>query len=622
MTAWIDIAGWTLVHFVWQGAAIGAAAAVSLRLLRRAAPEYRYVAACAALAAMLAAPMVTAFALSGAAPHQAPRALATASPAASPSRTTAFRSLPGPHAAAEGKVRPQVPRLPAGANAAAIEPWLPALVFVWCAGVALLLVRLAAGWLRLRRVHRASRLAAPSRWQDAAARIAAVLGVSRAVRVIDSAFVDTPIVFGWLRPVILVPAAALSSLSPAQIEAILAHELAHVQRHDFLANLVQTLAETLLFYHPAVWWVSRRIRAEREHCCDMMAVALSGDPVGYAEALTELETWRGAGAGLAVAASGGSLLERVQRVLNAAAHDDRPGRGIPAVAALVLLVLALGSVPYLSAQAGADADPDAPSPASNEAAGWRMVFDDGTSELNIIGYTGRDLIRFGYQIPKARVLGGPAWIDTEGFRLVTRLERPPAADEMPAIVRRVLDEQLRLRVHVEQRLLPAYALVAAGADVTTKPGLRLSATDCFDVDAWIAAGQPPRNLAPGGRRQPVCGEESWDSTVARTSYVAITMEQFAAEMQGFIRNTTRQRREHQPDVLDRTGLRGRYDIDLHVFAPAAALMAHAPMFRLLLEPLGMPSMDRAIEEQLGLEIEDTTAPYDVIVVDHAERPTG
>src|SRR5262249_62123234 len=130
---------------------------------------------------------------------------------------------------------------------------------------------------------------------------------------------------GWLHPVILLPASTLTGLSPGQIESILAHELAHIRRHDYLVNLLQSLVETLLFYHPGVWWVSRRIREERELCCDDLAVGVVGGPVLYAEALCRLERARGEAAALAVAASGGSLLARITRLVGAAprGHDQR-----------------------------------------------------------------------------------------------------------------------------------------------------------------------------------------------------------------------------------------------------------------------------------------------------------
>src|SRR6185369_12620027 len=133
---------------------------------------------------------------------------------------------------------------------------------------------------------------------------------------------------GWMRPAILLPASTLSGLSVAQIEAILAHELAHIRRHDYIVNLLQCVIETLLFYHPAVWWVSRRVRDERELCCDDMAVQAVGDRVGYARALCELERLRAATPQLAMAANGGSLLTRIARLLGAPSRNDRTAAGL------------------------------------------------------------------------------------------------------------------------------------------------------------------------------------------------------------------------------------------------------------------------------------------------------
>src|SRR2546427_550248 len=126
----------------------------------------------------------------------------------------------------------------------------------------------------------------------AAARLAARLGVSRPGRVLESAVVQVPAVVGWLRPVILLPASALTGLTPQQLDVLLAHELAHVRRYDYLVNLVQSAIEILLFYHPAVRWVSRRVREEREHCCDDLAVAVCGDAHLYARALLMMESLR------------------------------------------------------------------------------------------------------------------------------------------------------------------------------------------------------------------------------------------------------------------------------------------------------------------------------------------
>jgi beta-lactamase regulating signal transducer with metallopeptidase domain len=112
------------------------------------------------------------------------------------------------------------------------------------------------------------------------------------------------------------PVGALTGLTTQQLKTIIAHELAHIRRHDYLINLLQAMIETLLFYHPAVWWVSRRIRQEREHCCDDLAVAMCGDALTYARALLEMERLRSAGPQLAVAANGGLLMDRIQRLVS------------------------------------------------------------------------------------------------------------------------------------------------------------------------------------------------------------------------------------------------------------------------------------------------------------------
>src|SRR5205085_11492852 len=151
-------------------------------------------------------------------------------------------------------------------------------------------------------------------WQETLARLARRLRVSRPVRLCASALVEVPTVVGWLRPVVLLPVCALTALSAPQLEALIAHELAHIRRHDYLCNLLQTIIETLLFYHPAVWWLSKRVRIEREHCCDDAAVAATGDVLVYARALTALEQLRRRPApALVIAANGGSLMQRIQR---------------------------------------------------------------------------------------------------------------------------------------------------------------------------------------------------------------------------------------------------------------------------------------------------------------------
>ena len=226
-----------------------------------------------------------------------------------------------------------------------VDEWLPLFVSVWLAGVALLTLRLFSGWMWVQRMKSHGARPAPEALQTAAERLMRRLHIGRAVRLLESTSVSVPTVIGWLKPVVLLPASALAGLAPNQMEAILAHELAHVRRHDYIVNLFQTVVETLLFYHPAVWWLSRRIRAERENCCDDLAVSLCGDPVAYAAALAELEGLRSTTGDLVLAATGGSLLQRVRRLLGVPTHAGRaPGWLAAGLALLVVISMSAGAV--------------------------------------------------------------------------------------------------------------------------------------------------------------------------------------------------------------------------------------------------------------------------------------
>ena len=339
--------GWALLQFVWQGALIGGLTFLALLALRRSAADVRYVVASIGLAVMLTMPVVTARQawrsmtlqqqLSGLRDAAASVQLLTVE-----SRRREWLSWPDP--AAAGSIRPAgngtlaVPHSNFGRIAGAVPPakpaasesprlspaaWTRVAVIVWFTGVLALSLRLLTGWFIVRRLATHGATDAPPEWRQLVARLARQLHISRPIRLLQSALVEVPTVIGWVRPVVLVPVSALAGMAPSQLEAILAHELAHIRRHDYLVNLLQTVVETLLFYHPAVWWLSRRIRIERENCCDDLAVSLCGDPYAYAQALADLEERRGSV--FALAASGGSLIDRVRRLLTAPAHPA-PGR--------------------------------------------------------------------------------------------------------------------------------------------------------------------------------------------------------------------------------------------------------------------------------------------------------
>jgi TonB family protein len=168
-------------------------------------------------------------------------------------------------------------------------------------------------------------------------RLAGRMGISKRVVVLLAPLPDGPATIGWLRPVILLPPATAMGITPQQLEGLLAHELAHIRRHDYLVNLGQMVVETLCFYHPAVWWVSQRIRLERELCCDDIAVLSCGDPVGYARALTALARQRMTAPAVAMAAGRGPLVTRIRRLLPAA-DNTRSAARWPVVLLLALII--------------------------------------------------------------------------------------------------------------------------------------------------------------------------------------------------------------------------------------------------------------------------------------------
>ena len=299
--------GWALVHSLWQGALIAAALAATLAAFR--SPRARYASACLALLLLLAAFIATLL-------HLLP-AYASHLPAA------AAKSFPPWRVPAD---------LPASRSQhTALIPWLTPL---WLCGVWIFCLRHMAGWIAIGRLRRRGVCSPPQHWQTKLTHLHSRLRLSRPVLLLESALADTPMVLGHFGPVILLPVGMLTGLPTNQIEAILLHELAHIRRCDYLVNLYQRLVEGLLFYHPAVWWISHVIRTERENCCDDAVVALCGDAHGYAVALAALEQNRWSGPEPAVAATGGNLMKRIHRLL----YPKGPAAAWSSVVAVIILI--------------------------------------------------------------------------------------------------------------------------------------------------------------------------------------------------------------------------------------------------------------------------------------------
>jgi beta-lactamase regulating signal transducer with metallopeptidase domain len=308
MDSLIQVLGWALIHAFWQGCLLVLLAAwcgLSLRGRTRHRLNGLILLLCLVL------PAATAWRLHG--------------PVGGPG--IADRTLPALEVSSipRGPSRP-IPVTWLARLEASLQPKLPGLVILWAVGAGLMALRLGGGFALSLRWRRQA-LLAPEEWQAKLGTLARRMGILRPVRLLLAARGHTPMAMGLWKPVILLPAALLTSLPPAYLEALLAHELAHVHRLDYLSNLLQGLAETLLFFHPAIWWLSARIRAEREEHSDDLAAQCLGDPRQLALALNALDDLHPAYIHPlfpALAARGGSLLTRIEHLLS-----PRPRVGTP-----------------------------------------------------------------------------------------------------------------------------------------------------------------------------------------------------------------------------------------------------------------------------------------------------
>jgi uncharacterized protein (TIGR03435 family) len=600
---WVERLGWTLVHFLWQGLSIAALYAAARRgVARTPSPNVRYLLACGALATMMAAPLVTWGLMrpSDASPEAAYRIRSTP-PAASISGV--------PTTTLPASVRATV----SGVQPAGFLPWV---VMVWLAGAMVFWMRLAGGWVVAARMRSTLVRRAPPEWQEMLRKLGARIGLSRPVRLLVSALVQVPMVVGWLRPVVLVPVGALGGLPAEHLEALLLHELAHIRRHDYLVNILQSVAEALLFYHPAVWWVSVHIRAERELCCDDVVVSASGDAFTYARALAQLESYRPAHLGAAVAVNGGSLADRIARLLGQSRPSVRTGLGPGALAVAILL----GAAAY-----GLFGQLDAP-PAFQVASIKRNTSNWSEPAQHPMGVSyqadGRLiarnaslmlLIQFAYAVhdsPHSRpllasqVAGGPAWSNAPGYDIEAKPEDNTDQKHTWLMLQTLLADRFKLALHRETRELPVYVLTVA------KNGFKLPAAKEAGCVSF-PPGTPPRYV-PG---KVDCGYVSGPFSGYKAGQLHI--EGSKVHMADLIRVLAL---VLDRQVLDKTEFTGEFDLKLSFTSDEALRgLGNSRGSRLPTDPTH-PNIFAALEEQLGLKLVPAKGPVEVLVIDHAERP--
>ncbi|MGO9261627.1 MAG: M56 and DUF3738 domain-containing protein [Bryobacteraceae bacterium] len=617
--AWVERLGWTLVHFLWQGLSIAVLYAAARRAMARtSSPNTRYLLACAALGAMMAAPLVT---------------WGLMRPAdASPDAAYRIRSTPpAPSTAANAGIATTT-TLPASVRATVSgvqpAPFLPWVVMVWLAGAVVFWVRLAGGWVVAARMRSVLVRRAPPEWQETLRKLGARIGLSRPVRLLVSALVEVPTVVGWLRPVVLVPVGALGGLPAGQLEALLLHELAHIRRHDYLVNILQSVAEALLFYHPAVWWVSGHIRAEREMCCDDVAVSVSGDVLTYTRALAQLESYRAAHLSAhlsaAVAANGGSLSARIARLLGQSRPAVRTGLGPGVLAVAMLLVAAAYGLFGQSDAHPAFGVASIKQNTSNWSERFQHAMGGGYQpggRLVMRNSSLMLLIQFAYAVHDSphslpllasQVTGGPAWIDSLGYDIEAKPEGNTDPKRTWLMLQTLLADRFKLALHRETRELPVYDLTAV------RSGPKLPAAKdagCVSFPPGTPPHYVPGKVDCGYVSGPFPGYEAGLLHIKGSKvHVADLIKELASVL--------------DRPVLDKTGFAGEFDLDLS-FTPDEALRGF-PGFGGPGDPGGsrppadpnLPNLFAALEEQLGLKLVPAKGPVEVLVIDHAERPAA
>lgn len=380
--------GWTLIHALWQGFAVVLTVAVLLHLMRRSRAALRYQLGMSGLLAQILASVVT-FGW-----YYEPRSGATSGAMSQPGfRTSLLQMTPANDSWLLS-------------TQAFLNAHLAEVVWIWLVGIAVFGVRLIGGWAYVQRLKTTATLPVPTMLTEAMARITPKLGISARLQL--SARASGPMVVGVLKPVVLWPVGLLAGLSMADVEAILAHELAHVRRHDYLLNVLQSVVEVLYFFHPALWWLSARVREEREHCCDDVAVDLIGDARTLARALARVEEWQRSAEAVPSLAMGFAskrqlLLQRVRRMLGV---PTRPLVSNGSLAGLTLVTMLLLSVSVYAMQRVEKPKirlTNSPKPKPAQTARKHTV--DKTSEY---GMTNSGLLTYvvwkGQKLPAARVV--------------------------------------------------------------------------------------------------------------------------------------------------------------------------------------------------------------------------
>jgi len=516
------------------------------------------------------------------------------------------------------------PLTAAAGRLAAVMPMV--LLSLWAAGAAVMLATWIARWRRVSRVLRASAIETSGPVVDTLRTVEGRFGVRRAITLATppSGALE-PGVWGVIRPTLVWPEAIGDHLNAEQVEAIVAHEVMHVKRADNLAAMLHMAVQTLFWFHPMVWWIGARLVDERERACDEAVIEAGSRRETYAESI--LTTCRLYVASPIVSFSGvtgADLRKRIEHIMtNDAVRSLSAWRrcllaavGVAAIVIPAVVGVRVQSVlaqPLTTALTAAfDVTSVKPNNSGSGMISMTPAANGGFQATNVtVGF----MIRTAYGLQDSQIVGGPSWLFDDRFDIVGSGTAPGKDGTPLEKFKALLADRFHLAMHVEQRELPIYALVMAKSDGKPGENLKPAAVDCV-LEAAAARGRGPAAApappAPG--QAPRCGVGLGLGMLAMGGQPMANIARQLSRIVGRI-------------VVDRTNLQGAYDMTL-TYAPDPGLGARGDLPPQLngAPPSGAitdrPNIFSAIQEQLGLKLESTRGPVDVLVIDRLDKPTS
>jgi uncharacterized protein (TIGR03435 family) len=499
-----------------------------------------------------------------------------------------------------------------------------ALTVIWIAGVASLGLTWYIRWRRISQLIAAASPLADDRVSTALRRLESQRGTSPILAVSAETRLE-PGVFGVRRPMLLWPASIADRLADDHIEAILAHELCHVERRDNLWAAIHGTVQTLFWFHPVVWWIGRRLIDERERACDEGVVASGSKPERYAESI--LETCRHSleAPALCMAGVTGANLERRMEHIMSGAPSSRMTwwkKSLVAAASVATVAgpIAVGILGGPEVRAQVQSATDRPSfevasvkPNTSAGPNQIRVGMPGNGRFNITNMPLAELIRFAYELQPFQLTGGPDWVNSQRFDVTATTNGNVGPVVIRQMLQSLLAERFTLAVHTETRDMPIYEMVLARSDGRLGDKLRPAGPECAPLTMPPGMKPPadaPRGAGPGARGGPPPGAPGCPMIFGPGFMSArkTSMELLARNLSRTVRRI----------VVDQTGLTGLYDADLE-FLPEGPLPQQAPGGPQLLEPNpDAPSIYTALQEQLGLKLESARGPVEQLVIDRVE----